>query len=214
MIDISLIEECAPLVHPVTMQTLVHTESSGNPYAIGVVGLDLVNQPQSKAEAIDSANSLIEQGYNISLGLGQVNMHNFEGLGLTVETAFDPCENLRAGSEVLDNCFDRASGTYEDQQEALQAAFSCYYSNNFSRGFSPDDANGNSYVGRIAGNSEQYKIPAIEFTQETLLNGNEQSIEAQSLNQQTQEEEIRALEEITPDLEKGNAWDVFSDFSN
>ena len=215
MIDIALIEECSPSVHPTTMQTLIHNESSGNPFAIGVVDMELTNQPTSEDEAIESAKSLMEQGYNISVGLGQINMHNFEGLGLSIETAFDPCNNLQASSAILENCFDRAEEDYSSKQEALQAAFSCYYSNNFTRGFKPDDANGNSYVGRMAINSEQFKIPQIDFTTETLLNANSNNNISQSSNYETaNREEIRAIEDTAPDLEKGNTWDVFSDFSN
>ena len=51
MIDLVMIEECSPNVHPTTMQTLIQTESSGNPYAIGVVGLDLANQPETEGES-------------------------------------------------------------------------------------------------------------------------------------------------------------------
>ncbi|WP_193067746.1 lytic transglycosylase domain-containing protein [Halomonas sp. 3D7M] len=216
MIDISLVEECAPLVHPATMQTLVKNESSGNPYAIGVVDLELVNQPQSKTEAIDAAKNLMDQGYNVSLGLGQINMHNFEALGLTVETAFEPCENLRASSEVLNNCFDRALDSYEKQQEALRAALSCYYSNNFTRGFQPDDSNGNSYIERFlinrqkipsefyASASGEYQVPDFitNFTQEVGLETTD-----------NQEVELRAVEDTVPH-DDGPLWDVFNELSS
>lgn len=209
MIDLVMIEECSPNVHPTTMQTLIQTESSGNPYAIGVVGLDLANQPETEGEAITAAQNLIEQGYNVSLGLAQINMHNFEGLGLTVETAFDPCENLKASSQVLENCFERAEGEFDSQQEALQAAFSCYYSNNFERGFESDDSNGNSYVERVANNSNEFKIPAIEFgNSEVTTNDNNEGQEEKG------NEEVYAIENTAPPEEVENNWDVFSDFSN
>lgn len=209
MIDLVMIEECSPNVHPTTMQTLIQTESSGNPYAIGVVGLDLANQPETEGEAITAAQNLIEQGYNVSLGLAQINMHNFEGLGLTVETAFDPCENLKASSQVLENCFERAEGEFDSQQEALQAAFSCYYSNNFERGFESDDSNGNSYVERVANNSNEFKIPAIEFgNSEVTTNDNNEGQEEKG------NEEVYAIENTAPTEEVENNWDVFSDFSN
>lgn len=209
MIDLVMIEECSPNVHPTTMQTLIQTESSGNPYAIGVVGLDLANQPETEGEAITAAQNLIEQGYNVSLGLAQINMHNFEGLGLTVETAFDPCENLKASSEVLGNCFERAEGEFDSQQEALQAAFSCYYSNNFERGFEPDDSNGNSYVDRVANNSNEFKIPAIEFGNSEVTTNNDNEGQNEKAN-----EEVYAIENTAPPEEVENNWDVFKDFSN
>ena len=41
-------------------------------------------------------------------GLGQINVGNFERLGLTLDAAFEPCTNLGAMQSVLAECFDRA----------------------------------------------------------------------------------------------------------
>src|SRR5690625_4145763 len=71
-----LAAECAPDVHPTTLKAVVTTESSWNPYAIGVVNGYLEHQPRTLDEAIATAYELEEQGYNFSLGLGQVNRQN------------------------------------------------------------------------------------------------------------------------------------------
>ena len=134
---------CAPLVHASTAHALVAVESSFNPHAIGVVGGVLERQPRNRAEALATATQLRATGWNFSVGLAQINVHNFERLGLTPVTAFDPCENLRAMQAVLSECFDRSAPDRSDQV-ALRQALSCYYSGNFVTGFR------HGYVQRIA----------------------------------------------------------------
>ena len=128
---------CAPQVHTDTARALVSVESAYNPWAIGVVGGALVRQPRHRAEALATAKALQAAGWNFSVGLGQINVANFERLGLTVESAFEPCANLAAMQTVLAECFDRASGSASKavDQVALRQALSCYYSGNFATGF-------------------------------------------------------------------------------
>ena len=128
---------CAPQVHADTARALVSVESAFNPWAIGVVSGALVRQPRHRAEALATAKALQAAGWNFSVGLGQINVGNFERLGLTVESAFEPCANLAAMQTVLAECFDRASGAASQavDQVALRQALSCYYSGNFATGF-------------------------------------------------------------------------------
>lgn len=128
---------CAPRVHADTARALVSVESAFNPWAIGVVGGALVRQPRHRAEALATAKALQDAGWNFSVGLGQINVGNFDRLGLTVETAFEPCVNLAAMQTVLAECFDRANGSASKavHQVALRQALSCYYSGNFDTGF-------------------------------------------------------------------------------
>jgi type IV secretion system protein VirB1 len=129
---------CAPLVHAGTAQALVKVESAFNPFAIGVVGGALMRQPRHRAEAISTAKQLQASGWNFSVGLAQINLHNFERLGLTLESAFEPCANLAAMQTVLAECFERASLSSAGNaasQTALRQSLSCYYSGNFTTGF-------------------------------------------------------------------------------
>lgn len=121
---------CADLAVPMeVMQHVVHVESSRNPYAIGVVGARLARQPKNLQEAIATAQKLEQNGYNFSLGLAQVNRHNLKKYGiLSYEAAFDPCTNLRAGSQILRECYNRSGANWGK-------SFSCYYSGNFTTGF-------------------------------------------------------------------------------
>ena len=139
----ALVLACAPMVHASTAHALVAIESGFNPYAIGVVGGVLERQPRNVAEALATANDLQVKGWNFSVGLAQINMHNFGRLGLTPATAFDPCENLRAMQAVLTECFDRSAPDRPDQV-ALRQALSCYYSGNVVTGFRQ------GYVQRVA----------------------------------------------------------------
>lgn len=127
---------------------IVSTESSFNPYAIGVVGGQLSRQPANKKEAIATAVYLERTGWNFSVGLAQINRYNLSKYGLDYESAFEPCANLRVAASVYNECFERAVKTVDIVTARLNA-FSCYYSGNFSRGFMTDRNHNSSYVQRI-----------------------------------------------------------------
>ncbi|KPY67968.1 hypothetical protein ALQ90_200189 [Pseudomonas savastanoi pv. savastanoi] len=59
---LALAMQCAPSIHPATLTPIVKTESSFNPYAIGVVGKVLPRQPQSLDEAVLGVRGAMEQG--------------------------------------------------------------------------------------------------------------------------------------------------------
>ncbi|MDM0015041.1 lytic transglycosylase domain-containing protein [Variovorax sp. J22P168] len=163
-----LAAECAPDIHPTTLKGVVTTESSWNPYAIGVVGGRLDRQPRSHAEAVAAARELERKGFNFSMGLGQVNRHNLAKYGETYETIFEPCRNLKAGGAILKDCYHRAKAKLGDEQEALRAAFSCYYSGNFTRGFKPDSPGQPSYVQKVIANAVDVAptspiVPAVKL---------------------------------------------------
>lgn len=129
---------CAPHVHAATARAVVSVESAFNPWAIGVVGGVLLRQPRHRAEALATAKALQAAGWRFSVGLGQIHVNNFSRLGLTLESAFEPCANLATMQAVLAECFDRAHGaltTPPVEQAALRRALSCYYSGNFATGF-------------------------------------------------------------------------------
>jgi type IV secretion system protein VirB1 len=144
----SLAQQCAPEVNPTTLQAVVRTESSFNPFAIGVVGGHLVRQPRNRDEAVATVKALDAAGWNYSMGLSQINRYHLSKYGMNANAAFDPCANLRAGSAILSDCYSRASARMGTSQNALRAAFSCYYSGNLKRGFVRDSGT-SSYVQRI-----------------------------------------------------------------
>lgn len=159
---IALAQQCAPTVHPHTMRAVAQVESSFNPYAIGVVRGKLERQPRNKAEAVATAKALEAQGFNFSLGVAQVNRYNLTKYGLDYEGAFEPCANVRAGAAILKDCYDRALIRFKDQQTALRASFSCYYSGNFRTGFVPDFKGQPSYVDKVL-RSAGVSAPAVQI---------------------------------------------------
>jgi len=162
---LALAQECAPNVAPDTLAAVVRVESTHNPFAIGVVG-GYVKQPASLDEAVKTAESLEAAGKNFSLGITQVNRYNLARVGLTYRTAFEPCANLRAGAQILEECYTRASGKYDSTQAALHAALSCYYSGNFTRGFRPDAPGETPYVYKVlaAAGVTPPVVPSIKET--------------------------------------------------
>lgn len=124
-----MMPDCPNLAVPAAvLQHVVRVESGFHPYAIGVVGGRLARQPRNLPEAVATARMLEQQGYNFSLGLAQVNRYNLRRQGLnSYEQAFGSCDNLRAGSRILQECYQRAGDWGK--------AFSCYYSGNFTTGF-------------------------------------------------------------------------------
>lgn len=138
----ALLQACAPNVAPETMAAVIRIESEGEPFRIGVnSGGALRRQPDNAADAIATARGLLRRGANFDAGLMQINSANFARLGLTPETVFDPCVNLRAGARVLADNYSRARAT--GHPNPLQAAISEYNTGSRSRGVS------NGYVGRI-----------------------------------------------------------------
>lgn len=124
-----LMLDCPDLaVPPEVMQHVVNVESARNPFAIGVVGGYLARQPTSLDEALAAVRQLKKEGYNFSVGIAQVNRYNLAKYGLPdYASAFQACPNLKAGSRILRECYDRA--------QDWGKAFSCYYSGNFVTGF-------------------------------------------------------------------------------
>ncbi|MBQ9182827.1 MAG: transglycosylase SLT domain-containing protein [Neisseriaceae bacterium] len=141
------VKQCAKGIDPDTFQAVARTESSFNQFAIGVVSGSLKEQPRNLKDAVAAVKTLRQQGKNFSMGLVQVNVKNMTAYGLTDESIFDICENLRAGGEILKDCFSRAKG---DEQQRLQQALSCYYSGNFRTGFKSSD----NYVRRVVNNAK------------------------------------------------------------
>jgi type IV secretion system protein VirB1 len=145
---VALAQECAPWVAHETLAAIVKTESAFRPLAIGVNGgARLARQPENKAEAVVTAKWLLSKGYNIDLGLGQINSANLTRTGLTVEDAFDPCKNLTASATILHENYQAASRKVEGRQAALHAALSAYNTGSFTKGFS------NGYVQKVVSNA-------------------------------------------------------------
>lgn len=150
MLDVLLLaSQCAPQFPAEILTTISKVESGHNPYAIGVVDGYLSRQPENKEEALATANMLHKEGWNFSMGIAQINLHNLAKYNLTLDSVFDPCDNLRIAADIYNECFQRASLQYRTKRDALLASYSCYYSGNFTRGFKAEGKDGLSYVDKI-----------------------------------------------------------------
>jgi type IV secretion system protein VirB1 len=143
-----LARRCAPNVAVETMLSVVHTESKFNTLAIGVNrGGRTKPKPRTYAEAVTTAYALIRAGYNIDLGLGQINSANLRKLNLSVEDAFDGCRSLEAAGKILTANYLQALPRAPSPQHALATALSVYNTGKQWRGFT------NGYVGRVYGSA-------------------------------------------------------------
>lgn len=141
---LSVFLACAPNVAPSTLHSVMSTESAGNEYAIGVNGDEhLARQPANQREAIAWARWLLTNGRSFGAGLMQIDTQNWNRFGLTPETVFDPCTNVRIGGRILTDNYVRAMKVYGPGTKALLAAISAYNTGDFERGYS------NGYVGKV-----------------------------------------------------------------
>lgn len=159
----TLAQQCAPQVSPATMAAIVRTESSFNPYAIGVVHGRLLRQPASLGEATATTRALDAGGWDYSVGLAQVNRANWSRYAMNVQNAFDPCLNLAAGAAILQDCYAQARRSRPEVQGALRASLSCYASGDFATGYRT------GYVQRVVQNAADIgsvhpvpSVPAID----------------------------------------------------
>ena len=147
IIDLLFIAMCStPGVHPHTTKKVIEIESSLNAFAINVNGPFLnFKQPTDKNTAISTAKALIARGYSVDIGIMQINSANLKPYGLTVEQAFDPCTNIRVGTKILKDNYNRAEISLGSGSDALKAALSAYNTGNFKSGIL------NGYVGKFYG---------------------------------------------------------------
>ncbi|KND60588.1 Peptidoglycan hydrolase VirB1, involved in T-DNA transfer [Candidatus Burkholderia verschuerenii] len=151
----ALAARCAPSIHIRTLSSLVRWESRANPYAININGgYKLTRQPNNATEAAATAQNLLDQGYNIDVGLGQINSNNFRALGVGVDALFAPCANLRVAAQVLGDCYARAVAVDGEGQAALRGALSCYNTGSLRRGIQ------NGYVRNVVA---QANLPVPEL---------------------------------------------------
>lgn len=151
----ALARQCAPDVHISTLAAVVRHESAFDPLVIGVNTKPHRSiRPRSKQEAVREVRGLIAKGVDFDVGYGQINVRNWKWLGVTPETVFDPCTNLASAQRVLVDCYKRAAAIHGTGQNALYAAFSCYNTGNFTKGFS------NGYVGKVLAGAG-LPVPAI-----------------------------------------------------
>lgn len=148
---------CLPMAPLSTLNAIVRVESGGNPNAMDIDftksllkrwrlpngALRLKRQPATPEEALAWLRYFEQHAISVDVGLMQVSTAEAERRGLAPESLLDPCNNLRAGWEILEEAYQTEVSTYGPGQTALQHALSRYNTGDTERGFD------NGYVRRV-----------------------------------------------------------------
>lgn len=187
---------CAPDISPVTLDAVIKTESSGNPYQVANISDGVSRSFNNSDAAVNYLNDLKKNGKRFSAGLMQIYSGNFTALGLNNTTVFNPCENIKGGAHILKENYEKQTGN--DTQTKLLKSLSMFYSGNDKTGFKKEKQFRNtSYVERVS--KHAYAVPAIE--------PNGKSEELPEHTQLTDTETLNSTEKKSP-----QEWDVFGDF--
>lgn len=98
-----LLATCAPGAPANYIAGIAKTESAFHPFALHDNTTGKSFTPGTHKEAVALARDFLKAGHSLDVGLMQVNATNWAWLGLTVETALDPCKNVAAGARVLES---------------------------------------------------------------------------------------------------------------
>lgn len=90
----------AASVAPSTSLAFAWYESALNPNTIHDNTTGLTHRPDTAPAAIALAAALLAHRHSLDLGIMQVNSANLARTGLTVSTAFDPGQSIRAGAQI------------------------------------------------------------------------------------------------------------------
>jgi type IV secretion system protein VirB1 len=131
---LSLVLACSPLVDPETTLRVIAVESSGHPYAIHDNTDGKSYNAGNGAQAVQFATTLIRAGHRVDLGLMQINYETWlRPTHFSLNSAFDPCINIRLGTTILSANYARALQRSTTESVALWRALSAYNSGSESR---------------------------------------------------------------------------------
>ena len=136
---------CAPSVDADTLGAVAKVESNFDALALHDNTTSQQEAPASLIQAETDAGRWLSRGDSVDIGLMQINSANFSALGLTIESALDPCASLAAGAAILRAAYG-GGNTPVDQQVALLMALSRYNTGSPVRGIM------NGYVRTVLAN--------------------------------------------------------------
>jgi type IV secretion system protein VirB1 len=154
--------EHASTVNIGTLLAFAYHESGLHPFAIHDNATGQSSFPGSAAEAAAQARARLAQGHSLDLGIMQVNSANLARTGLTMTTAFDAGESMRAGATILTWAYRQClranpSPTGAEEQAALRCAASIYNTGREQAGIL------NGYQGDVW-RAAAVIVPAIQFS--------------------------------------------------
>lgn len=112
---IDAFKKCLRPEYQEVMLVITNHESKLNPYSINVNGNQkLKRQPRTKEEAISWARQLINAGYSIDMGPGQVNSQHLKKNGkfqsARLKDVFDVCTNLKMSAVIFGEAYNKHKG--------------------------------------------------------------------------------------------------------
>jgi len=157
-VDIAALgRKCVPEAPLSTLNAIVRVESGGNQSAMqidfpktllkrwhlpaGTVAIK--RQPANAQEALAWLRYFQTYGIYVDLGLMQVSSYEAKRRKIDPESLLDPCINLKAGWQILEDAYRIEVATYGPGQTALQHALSRYNTGDTAQGFD------NGYVPRV-----------------------------------------------------------------
>jgi type IV secretion system protein VirB1 len=129
-----LATRCAPRVALSTLAAIARTESDFQPLMIHDNTTGITSLAASRGSAIQIAQTSLQAGHSLDLGIMQINSANLGPYGLTLSAAFTACRSMAVGAAILYSAYS-GGDTHQEQQAALRAAVSRYNTGNVEDGF-------------------------------------------------------------------------------
>jgi hypothetical protein len=123
-----LARRCAPTAPIMTLRSAVAAQSNFDPLSITIHDSQArpERQPKSTKEAIHWVRWLVSHGHAVSIGLMQLHIEHVAGLQMSLESAFDPCQNLAAGWKILSDKYRMTTAILGPGEAAVEAALASY----------------------------------------------------------------------------------------
>lgn len=166
MIDLAFIDQCKnPNVDIEIVQQIIKIESNSQPFTVNVNkdGKSFISfVSKTKEEALKSAQNYINGGLSVDIGLMQINSNNLSLKifnDLTLEDLFDPCKNIKAGSDIFYLAYENTDKNLS-QEERKNIALSVYNTGDKTRGFK------NGYVSKYINNPQVITLANLSLEEE------------------------------------------------
>lgn len=191
----SFASECPEQVKSDLIKGIMDVESSLNPLAIQIDGMESASQPDGIQEAIAIAEDLHQKKIPFKAGLFQYPSTELEYLGLNLNSVFNSCDALAVANQKVRVC-DLMLADYDHDESRDKLLASCFKYGDFEKGFDLGDDN-KSYVEKVIHAQGKYLDVKKTNTQSSI-----------------EEPEIVSNTEsiIEPKVEP-KQWDVFGDFA-
>ncbi|MHB1333785.1 MAG: transglycosylase SLT domain-containing protein [Sulfuriferula sp.] len=128
-------------MHPYTTAALIVAESKGNPYAIGDNTTKRSYIPNSKPEAVALASKLLQAGHRLDMSLTQISSPWLKPWAVSLDQVFDACTNIRLGTYILADHYQRCATSELGEKYALLCTLSRYNTGTSTGGY--------EYVNRV-----------------------------------------------------------------